>query len=179
MNESNTESFIREILKSQYHASLAMLRESIELCPDDLWTSTVFTNAFWQVAYHTLYFGHAYVGAGQDAFVPWEHHQADNQNPDGIPGPPDQDSTLPLIPRPYTKAQVLAYWQFLDDNVGAFVDALEIFSPECGFPRYRVPKLEHQMVNLRHIQHGAAQLANRLRLKLDIGVKWVGSRRNG
>lgn len=179
MDESTHESFIRDILKSQYHASLAMLHESIELCPDDLWTSKEFRNAFWQLAYHTLYFAHAYMGAGKDALVPWEHHHAENQNPDCIPGPPDPKSPLPWLPPAYTKQQVLAYWQFCDDHVNAFVDALDLFSPDCGFSRYPIPKLEHQMVNLRHIQHGAAQLADRLRLKLDIGVKWVGSCRNG
>jgi hypothetical protein len=43
------------------------------------------------------------------AFRPWEHQQNDVQHPDAIPGPPDPNSGLPLIPKPYTKAQVVEY----------------------------------------------------------------------
>jgi hypothetical protein len=32
------------------------------------------------------------------------------------------------------------------------------------------------VVNLRHIQHGAAQLADRVRATADVGVQWAGSR---
>src|SRR5699024_2816331 len=53
-------SSLRAALKSQYHASLAMLREAVELCPAEEWTSDAHTNAFWQVAYHALYFTHLY-----------------------------------------------------------------------------------------------------------------------
>jgi antitoxin (DNA-binding transcriptional repressor) of toxin-antitoxin stability system len=38
-------------------------------------------------------------------------------------------------------------------------------------------KLEHQLVNIRHIQHHTAQLMDRLRASEDIGVKWVGAGR--
>lgn len=34
--EGSTEG-LRAILKSQYHATLAMLRETIERCPDEVW----------------------------------------------------------------------------------------------------------------------------------------------
>jgi hypothetical protein len=37
-------------------------------------------------------------------------------------------------------------------------------------------KLEHQFVNIRHIQLHGAQLADRLRSAADIGIKWVGGR---
>jgi hypothetical protein len=46
----------RSVLKSQYHAALAMLRETIEQCSDDVWFSQEHANAFWQIAYHTLFF---------------------------------------------------------------------------------------------------------------------------
>lgn len=39
---------LRTILKSQYHAALAMLREAIERCPDGDWASEEHVNAFWQ-----------------------------------------------------------------------------------------------------------------------------------
>jgi hypothetical protein len=45
----------------------------------------------------------------------------------------------------------------------AALDKLDLENSQSGFPWYRMSKLEHQLVNLRHIQHHAAQLADRLR----------------
>lgn len=167
---------LRSVLKSQYHAALAMLHEAIQRCPDDVWSSTHHTNAFWQVAYHTLFFTHLYLQPEEAAFRPWAHHQGDVQHPDGIPGPADPRSALPLIPEPYTRAQVLEYWTFCDQMVDEAVDALDFESPDSGFYWYKMSKLEHQFVNIRHVQHHAAQLADRLRSAADIGIKWVGAR---
>ena len=165
---------LRTMLKSQYHAALAMLRDAIERCPDDVWFDRKPENACWQLAYHTLFFAHVYLLPNKAAFRPWEGHQADVQHPDGIPGPADPASRLPLIPEPYTRAQALAYWNVCDEMVDGCVDALDLQSPDSGFSWYKIPKLEHQFVSLRHIQHHTAQLADRLRAAAGIGVRWIG-----
>jgi hypothetical protein len=172
MNEND----FRRILKSQYHASMAMLKEAIELCPDDVWFSKKHMNAFWQVAYHTLFFAQLYLGKDPDAFRGWSQHQAGVQHPDGIAGPPDPKSSLPLIPEPYTRAQVQEYWNVVDSMVDSALDSMDLANSECGFWWYDVSKLEHQFINIRHIQHGSAQLADRLRAELNVGVDWVGFR---
>ena len=77
---------LRSVLKSQYHAALAMLRATLERCPEDVWIDKAPVNAFWQLAYHTLFIGHAYISPNEAAFRPWEHHQADVQHEDGIAG---------------------------------------------------------------------------------------------
>ena len=163
-------------LKNQVHMALATLREAIERCPDELWLDTRPKNAFWQVAYHALFFAHFYLGKDAASFEPWSEHQRDNQNEDGIPGDPDPASSLPLIPRPYSKDQVLRYWAIVDGLVDRSVDAMDLNRNETGF-HYRMSKLEHQLVNLRHIQHHAAQLADRLRDAGGVGVKWYGGSR--
>jgi hypothetical protein len=170
---------IRAVLKSQYHASLAMLREAIDRCPDHLWTNDEYLNSFWQVAYHTLYFTHLYLQPNEAAFRPWEGHQAEVQNPDGIAGPADSKSLLPLIPEPYSRADTLAYWQICEELVDDAVDTLDLTSPDSGFHWYRMSKLEHQLANIRHIQHHAAQLADRLRSSEGIGIRWVDGRSRG
>lgn len=167
---------LRPVLKSQYHASLAMLLEAIQRCPDELWSNSEHKNAFWQVAYHTLFFTHLYLQPDEAAFRPWSGHQGDVQHPDGIADKADPNSTLPLIPNPYTKAQVLEYWTFLDQMVDDAVDALDLENPQSGFWWYKMSKLEHQFVNIRHVQHHAAQLADRLRSAANIGIHWVGGR---
>ena len=164
------------VLKSQYHAALAMLREAVERCPDELWLDQRPKNAFWQVAYHALFFAHLYAGADEAAFRPWAGHQAETQNPDGIGGPPDPVSNLPVIPNPYSKADVLAYCEFCDQMIDDAVDALDLRRRDSGFHWYKVSKLEHQIINIRHIQHHTAQLMDRLRAADDIGIRWVGAR---
>ena len=56
--EPDRDELLRSALKSQYHAALAMLREPIERCPDDLWFSRSHPNPFWWGAYHALYYAH-------------------------------------------------------------------------------------------------------------------------
>src|SRR5262245_21068131 len=84
----------KNALKNQYHSALAMLRESIEQCSEEMWFSEKHVNAFWQIAYHTLFFTHIYLQVDEAAFQPWREHQSE-VNPDGCAGPPDPDSTLP------------------------------------------------------------------------------------
>ena len=176
---SDTAAEIRTVLRSQYHATLAMLRQAIELCPDAIWVGGEQTNAPWQIAYHTLFFTHLYIQTDEHAFEPWEHHQADNQYPDAIPGPPDPKSDLALTPDPYTKEQMLSYWSVCDEMVDDAVDAMDVLAPESGFSWYKVSKLEHQIVNVRHVEHGAAQIADRVRAVTGNGIDWVGSKPSG
>lgn len=168
---------VRAVFKSQYHAGLAMLRQAIELCPDELWYDATPRNAFWQVAYHALFFTHLYLMPREEDFVPWDGHIADVQNPDGIAGPPDPDSPLPITAPPYSRAQALAYLQHLDGMIDAVVDTLDLAAAESGFHWYKVPKLEHQVINVRHLNHHMAQLADRLTAAGAGAVRWVGARR--
>ncbi|MBN2053615.1 hypothetical protein JW905_01755 [bacterium] len=169
------EASLKAILKSQYHAGLAMVRQAVELYPDEWWYDDTSVNAAWQLAYHTLFFTHLYLQPSLEDFVPWDGQQNDVQYPDAIPGPPKPDSDLPLLPEPYSREEALAYWRVCDDMIDACVDALDIWSAQSGFYWYRVSKLEHQLINIRHLQHGAAQLADRLRAAVNFGVKWVGA----
>lgn len=158
---------LRAALKSQYHATLAMLKAAITRCPDDLWISRGgHANPYWRIAYHTLYYTHLYLQPNNRVFRPWEHHQKGIQR---MENPPRR--------QPYTKSEVLAYWRICDSLVDDAVNALDLTSPESGFSWYRIPKMEHQIVNIRHIQYHEAQLADRLRAATGAGVGWADARR--
>jgi hypothetical protein len=163
---------LRTALKRQYRAALAMLRDAVDRCPDAVWADPTPTNAFWQVAYHTVYFTHLYLQPDEATFRPWAGHQGDVQHEDGIAGPADPASPLPLLPPPYGKAQVLAYLDHVDASVDG-VDALDLTAAASGFSWYSMGKLEHQFVNLRHVQHHVGQLADRVRAATGEGVPWV------
>ena len=162
---------LQATLKSQYYASLAMLRGAIDACPTELWTSDRYVNSFWQVAYHTLFYTHLYLQPAEADFVPWERHRETHHR--FATGP---DERLVLIP--YSVAEVQAYCHYCQDTVDAAVDRLDLTAPESGFYWYRMSKLEHQFVNLRHIQHHTGQLSAYLRkadqtLQDPSAVRWV------
>lgn len=148
-----------------------MLKQTIEQCPGGLWLEGEASIPFWRVAYHTLFFTHLYLQPDEKAFRPWEHHRDEYQFLGALPWPPHRE---PEIGEPYAKAQLLAYWQFCDGMVDEAVDGLNLGAQECGFPWYRLPKLDHQINNIRHVQHHAALLSGRLRSVAGIDIHWVG-----
>lgn len=158
---------LQAVLKSQYHASLAMLREAIDSCPVELWTSDQHANPYWQIVYHTLFYTHLYLQPAEADFVPWEHHRPGHHRFGTGP-----DAASPALP--YSPEEIRAYCQYCQEMVDAAVDRLDLSAPESGFSWYRMPKLEHQFVNLRHIQHHTGQLADRLRQSASQGLKWIG-----
>ncbi len=164
---------LRVAIKSQYHAGLEMLRQAIDRCPDELWTAGGHPSQYWQIAYHALFFTHLYLQPDEKAFRPWEHHREEHQFLEHVPWPPHHP---PRLGQPYTKAEVLEYWQVCDGMIDAGVDRLDLDAPQCGFWWYDLPKLDHQLMNTRHIQHHAGQLDDRLRLaRGEIG--WVGGKK--
>lgn len=179
------DAILRSALKSQYHAALAMLRQAIELCPDEEWADGRDAVPFWRVAYHALYYSHLYLQPDESSFTPWEHHQTGLQDLDDVPGPPHLLEVLELRHRPpqtgvpYTKAQVMAYWGVCDGTVDEAIDAFDTASPETGFSWHDPPrsKVQHHIEAIRHIQHHAAQLASRVHAASGASVEWIGSGR--
>ena len=154
---------IQAVLKNQYKASLAMLRDAIQSCPTSLWIDASYVNPFWHVAYHALFYTDFYLQPSEAAFVPWEHHRPgyNRFGPDPVP--------------PFSVDELLEYCGRCEGMVDTAVDRLDLSAAESGFPWYKMSKLEHQLVNLRHLQHHTAQLAERIRQATGHGVRWVGA----
>ncbi|HET6382928.1 MAG TPA: DinB family protein [Armatimonadota bacterium] len=161
---------IRAALKSQYHAALAMLPQAIDRSPDEIWTAGDHPRTFWRIAYHALFYTVFYLQPDVDAFRAWEKVRLGGNTLSGIPWPPHDE---PRDSPPYTKQEMLDYWQLCDTMIDEAVDRLDLDSPECGFPWYHMPKLDHQMMNIRHIQQHVGQLAERL-CPTDTDPEWVG-----
>jgi len=166
---------VQSALKHQYHAALKTLRLVIERCPDELWDQREDERAapFWQVAYHTLFFTHFYLQQTRDKFKAWEKgrkgvESLGRRRAADAPGEsPDSDAA-------YTREEILEYWRFCDEAIDTGVDRLDLSAAQCGFPWYKMPTLEHQLVNIRHIQHHAAALAMQLRNATGVSIEWVG-----
>jgi hypothetical protein len=96
-------------------------------------------------------------------FVPWELHR---------------DCTdlwiteKPSIVEPYSKAQLLEYLDFIDASISGWVERLDLDSQESGFSWYpNLPKLDHQLLNLRHLAGHAGQLSELL-MQAGAEIKW-------
>lgn len=160
---------LKPALKGQYHAALDMLKGAIEECPDSIWVSGIPPRSFWRLAYHTLFFTHLYLQVHDSDFVAWDLHR------DEVESDPERER---LDAKPYTKVEMLAYWDQVDAMVDPQIDRIDLSSPESGFSWYRIPKLDHIIVNLRHVQEHAGQLRDRL-LEAGIDQKWCTKRLNG
>jgi hypothetical protein len=157
---------------SQIRASLAMLRSTIELCPDALWDRGEDYNPFWVLAYHTVFFAHLYLSPAEAAFVPFAR-QVSGRSGFGRSEIDDDWRTL-TADDVYSKDDVLTYCERVAGLVPDLVRST-LFDAESGFRWLKFSRGEAHLYNLRHIQHHAGQLADRLRREADIGTRWVSS----
>lgn len=165
---------VKEIVKSQYHASLDMLKQTIVKCPESIWEHPKHKNKTWHIAYHVLFYTHLYLNATEADFQPWEHHRPEYTSL----GPSlDSPNNEVKIGDPYTKNEVLAYLNFCRDLADPLVDSVDM-EAESGFYWLPFGKLELQFYNIRHIQHHTGELAERLGIMENIEIDWVGMGKN-
>lgn len=162
---------IQAAMKSQLHATLKMLYQVIQQCPEELWLDKVDGDPFWQVVYHALFYGHLYLMPDEESFQGWEHHREEYNFLETVPWPPHDP---PKLGEPYTREQLLEYWEIVDTSVDPTLDTVDFSAEKCGFWWYDMPKLEHEILSLRHVQHHTSRLAGYLRAKTGKGVDWVG-----
>ena len=173
---------IKDALKEQYHASLAMLVDCIEKCPDDLWTSPsrkdqdgdrYCIRSFWRIAFHGIYFTHLYFGQSVDAFQPWPGRRKDYF--EGMWHEPweIEPFEFPEDADPTTKRELLDYIAYVDGILDSTIDNLDLDSEESGIPWYKnFGKLSHELLTLRHLQGHVGQLSELL-LAREIDTDWI------
>lgn len=160
---------LKTALAAQYRAGLWMLRQSIERCPDDLWASGEHPRTFWRIAYHAIFYTHLYLAPSNDTFTPWEKHQSQAR----ILWDDDEEG-LPPREVTYSQTELMEYADFVSRHVDEFLLQLDLDAPHCGFSWYKVSKLEHQFVNLRHLGIHIGQLQELLYAR-GIDLDWKSS----
>ncbi len=163
---------LRHHIARQYRASLAMLGQAVEVCPESLWVAPEYTNRFWHIAYHAVFYTHFYLHPEEASFQAWAKHRPDSNFLGARPWAPEEPVK---IGSPYSKAEVLEYHALCRAEVEARVPEMDLEAPS-GFHWLPFNKHELQFYNLRHLQHHTGQLADRLRTVANIGVGWVGSK---
>lgn len=157
----------KTVIKSQYHASLAMLRQVIEGCPPELWQRPEDKNKFWHVAFHAIFYTHLYLNPTEEDFTPWPQHREEVVSLE----PKEGETEV----RPYTQVEILKYLAYLTERVDAMVDDLNFEAP-AGFYWLPFNKLELQFYNIRHLMLHSGELAERLWQAAGVEGRWVGKR---
>lgn len=169
---------LRQALKEQYHAGLAMLDECVEKCPDDLWLAGHHPRAFWRIAWHAAFFTQFYLVQDEPAF-----NRSTANWPPAVRAALGVSETRTVDTDPYglhegatpvTRQELREYIAHVRGLVDATVDALDLGSLQTGYPWYpAMTKLSHELMNLRHVQGHVGQLSELLMAR-GIDIRWVG-----
>ncbi len=163
---------LQQTIRSQYHASLEMFKQTVVKCPEAMWDDSRHRNRTWLLAYHALYYTHLYLGPAEADFTPWPGHR-DNIHRMG--SPEHQSGTEAA----YSQAEILAYVDYFQDKIDEMVDSLDLASDQSGFHWLPFNKLELQFYNIRHLQQHTGELSERLGQEAGLDIDWVGMKREG
>ncbi len=147
---------LKKALTGQFRAGLAMLRECVALCPEELWATIVDKppRTFWRIAYHASFYTHFYLSQSHTMFKAWDKH-IDHAVMTFV----DEDQELPPEGTFYSKGDLLEFIDFLSEKMGNIIESLDLESAESGFPWYEdFPKLDHVLLTLRHLGVHVGQL---------------------
>jgi hypothetical protein len=163
---------LKQMIASQYEASLCTLSTCIDRCPESAWHLPIGIYEFSQVAFHTLFFADCYLGPNRESLRQQPFHlenkaffndyeQLEARKPVGI----------------YDRPALQKYMRHCrgkaaDAVASATADSLRAHS---GFRWRDCSRAELHVYNIRHIQHHAAQLILRLRTETGVDVPWFGS----
>lgn len=162
----------KQLITSQFEASLCTLAHCVELCPDASWNALVARFPFCQVAFHTLFFTDYYMGPNAESFTQQPFHIANS----ALFGDYEQMQDCEPVSL-YDKPQIRTYLEFCRGKVVETITAEteETLSAPAQFVRRNFSRAELHVYNMRHVQHHAAQLILRLRLDAGVDIPWIGA----
>ncbi|WP_139366991.1 DinB family protein [Sediminibacterium ginsengisoli] len=152
---------MQQLLISQYGAALQMLKNAIEVCPEELWTANDLSHAFWKIAYHALHFTNFYLSENEHSFSPWPLHEPGNHQLQQKEG------------RVYSHEELLQLLQQTEQSLKTKL-SLQDMRASSGFEWLPMNKAELHLYNIRHLQHHVGQLVERLHYAGITGIRWVG-----
>lgn len=163
---------INRALVGQFRAGLAMLRECVDLCPDDRWGAVEQPpRSFWRIAYHAAFYTHLYLSQSYADFVAWDKHIDHATMTFADPG-----EELPPEGIFYSRNDLMEYIDFLSERMDAIFDSLDLETPESGFDWYPAfPKIDHVLLTLRHLGVHVGQLQELLFAK-SADPEWISIR---
>jgi hypothetical protein len=148
----------------QFGAAIDMLENALIACPEELWADRSQQPEFWYLVYHTLFWLDLYLSGSVEGFAPPAPFTLVELDPAGL-----------LPERPYTKSELRWYLEHGRRKCRATIEALtdEEARKHCRFGWGEASFGELLLYNMRHVQHGAAQLNLILRQTVGSAPRWV------
>jgi hypothetical protein len=149
----------KESLWHQFGASIDMLSNTIEKCPEQLWEK----NLFWYWAFHCLFYLDYYTCTDPDSFAP----------PAPFTLSEFQANTMP--DRVYDKKTLLGYLEYNKEKARLLISSLNEENIQSRWINaYRnYDRFEIILYNMRHVQHHGAQLNLMLRQGMNDAAPWI------
>jgi hypothetical protein len=147
-----------------------MLRQAIEKVPEQQWNSEEYSNPTWQIAYHALWATKFYLGASPEQFIPFKNAK---EGAESLGGSQDWENPNDevILEGFHTKEEVIEFCEEVDVDLFPSIELLPL-DEYSGFDWYPYSRLEFHINNIRHIQHHAAQIFERLKIKGITGFPW-------
>ena len=156
--------YLKEIIWNQFGASIDMLENAINACPENVWGNQPGYHEFWYITYHTLFWLDFYLSDSPDNFTPPSPFTLSEFDPEGA-----------LPEKVYSKKEMLSYLEHGRQKCKKRIETLtdEIANKHFVFGSINLSIEELMFYNMRHVQHHAAQLNLLLRQKIDSAPRWV------
>jgi hypothetical protein len=153
----------KNILWSQFGASIDMLENALVACPDDVWNDGT-EPAFWYITYHTLFFLDLYLSEGVEGFRPPAPFGLEELDPAGV-----------MPHRIFTKEELHNYLSHCHKKCQKVLSTLTEEKAHQYFQGFwkDMTILELLLDNMRHVQHHTAQLNLLLRQKTNSAPNYV------
>lgn len=154
----------KDLVWLQFGASIDSIKQSIEVCPEALWSDQSREPQYWYLAFHTIFWLDLYMEENGEAYRPPEPFGLEELDPAGL-----------LPPRVYSKQELLDFLSRAREK--ARRKLLEL-TEETGRKPYHygnthITVAEKFLYNMRHCQHHAAQMNLIMRQSVDSAPGWV------
>ncbi len=164
----------KEVLRSQFGATIDMFGNAMRACPNELWTVHMWKDPaaplefsdFWYITYHTLFFLDLYLSGEVEGFAPPEPYNLDELDPRGL-----------LPERVFSREELLTYLEHCRQKCR---ETIERLTDEKAHQVYKFPWAkdgvnfaELLVDNMRHVQEHGAQLNMFLGQHAGISTHWV------
>jgi len=156
--------FWKETLWLQFGAAIDSLENAMDACPDNLWTNDTNHDPFWYIIHHTMFWLDLYLDEDPENFHPQKPFGLEELDPAGV-----------FPERAYTKAEFAEWFKHCRDKCRTVIANLTDEQAERPYTYCNLKLTFGQMFlyNMRHVQHGAAQLNLILRQEIDSAPRWV------
>jgi hypothetical protein len=165
----NIEDF-QGMVKRQLIGALLTLGQSIEAAGEEEWGAEHVDGTVSQVVHHTLFYADLYMNPSPEGF---EQQQFHLDHPDFFQDYQEKRDEVPS--RFYSRKTSLDYLEFCIEKAerATAAETEESLAGPSGFHWYPCTRAEMYLINIRHIQHHAAQLGLRRQILGEEPLKWV------